>query len=68
MVVVETTLTGDDVEEIVQSEFYPFLTNGFDHHYHLDEPTFILGASGVILKFYLTPCKTTNNKTTNKFV
>ena len=51
MVVVETTLTGDDVEEIVQSEFYPFLTNGFDHHYHLDEPTFILGASGVILKF-----------------
>ena len=31
---------------------YPYLTNEFSHHYRLDESTFILGVSGVILKFY----------------
>ena len=30
----------------------PYLTNGFSHHYHLGESTFILGASGKISKFY----------------
>ena len=30
----------------------PYLKNGFSHHYQLDESTFILGAAGVILKFY----------------
>ena len=29
----------------------PYLTNGFSHHYHLEESTFILGALGVILNF-----------------
>ena len=36
-------------------EFYgdinPLMTNGFTHRYNLDESTFILGASGVILIF-----------------
>ena len=26
----------------------PHLTNGFSHHYHLGESTFILGASAVV--------------------
>ena len=30
----------------------PLVTNGLSHPYHLDESTFILGASGVILHFY----------------
>ena len=34
------------------SVFFPYLTNGFFHHYHLGESTFILGASGVIFIFY----------------
>ena len=31
----------------------PYLTNGFSHHYHLGESTFILGTSGVILIFFI---------------
>ena len=31
----------------------PLLTNGFSHSYQLDESTFILGASGAILKLYI---------------
>ena len=29
----------------------PYLTNGFSHHYHLGESTFILGVLGVIFIF-----------------
>ena len=29
--------------------FNRFVTNGLSHSYHLDESTFILGASGIIL-------------------
>ena len=29
----------------------PLVTNGFSNPYHLDESTFILGASGVIFHF-----------------
>ena len=29
----------------------PYLTNGFSHHYHLSESTFILGVLGVIFIF-----------------
>ena len=29
----------------------PYLTNGFSHHYHLDESTFILGVLRVIFIF-----------------
>ena len=34
------------------SQLNPLMTNGFTNHYHLGESTLILGASGVILKFY----------------
>ena len=37
---------------LLVSFFEPFLTNGFSHHYLLDESSFILGASGVILNFH----------------
>ena len=26
-----------------ESQFNPYLTNGFSHHYHLDESTSVLG-------------------------
>ena len=32
--------------------FNPLVTNELSHPYHLDESTFILGASGVIFHFY----------------
>ena len=37
----------------VSNVLYPYLTNGLSHHNHLGESTFILGALGVILNFYL---------------
>ena len=33
--------------------FNPFLTNGFSHHYHLGEFTFIFRGVGVIFIFHL---------------
>ena len=37
---------------IDQSPVNPYLTDGLFRYYHLGETTFILGASGVIFKFY----------------
>ena len=34
-------------------DFNLYLTNGFAHHYQLNESTFILGVLGVIFVFYL---------------
>ena len=37
---------------LIMASVNPFFANGFPHPYQLDESTFILGTSGVILKFY----------------
>ena len=49
-------LMADSVKLLMRQDdrdsFNPYVTNGLSHPYHLDESTFILGASGVVFHFY----------------
>ena len=41
------------LEDNDMGKFNTYLTNGFAHHYHLGESTFILEALGAIKDFYI---------------